>query len=56
MSTRKLQLPVAGFTDGLNTEASVLNVLPSEFMDGTTNVVLHQNGSVRRRKGVDFLG
>ena len=56
MSTRKLQLPVAGFTDGLNTEASVLNVLPSEFMDGTTNVVLHQNGSVRRRKGIDFLG
>ena len=56
MSTRKLQLPVSGFTDGLNTEASVLNVLPSEFMDGTTNVVLHQNGSVRRRKGVDFLG
>jgi hypothetical protein len=56
MSTRKLQLPVAGFTDGLNTEASVLNVLPSEFMSGTTNVVLHQNGSVRRRKGVDFLG
>jgi len=56
MSTRKLQLPVSGFTDGLNTEASVLNVLPSEFMNGTTNVVLHQNGSVRRRKGVDFLG
>ena len=56
MSTRKLQLPVAGFTDGLNTEASVLNVLPSEFMAGTTNVVLAQNGSTRRRKGVDFLG
>jgi len=56
MSTRKLQLPVAGFTDGLNTEASVLNILPSEFMDGTTNVVLYQNGSVRRRKGIDFLG
>lgn len=56
MSTRKLQLPVSGFTDGLNTEASVLNVLPSEMMDGTTNIVLHQNGSVRRRKGVDFIG
>ena len=56
MSTRKLQLPVSGFTDGLNTEASVLNVLPSEFMDGTTNVELFQNGSVRRRRGVDFLG
>lgn len=56
MSTRKLQLPVAGFTDGLNTEASVLNVLPSEFMDGTINVELFQNGSVRRRRGVDFLG
>ncbi len=56
MSTRKLQLPVAGFTDGLNTEASVLNVLPSEMMDGTTNVELYQNGSVRRRRGVDFLG
>ena len=56
MTTKKLQLPVAGFTDGLNTEASVLNVLPSEFMDGTTNIELLQNGSVRRRKGVDFLG
>lgn len=56
MSTRKLQLPVAGFTDGLNTEASVLNVLPSEFMSGTTNVELFQNGSARRRRGVDFLG
>ena len=56
MSTRKLQLPVSGFTDGLNTEASVLNVLPSEFMDGTTNVELFQNGSVRRRRGIDFLG
>ena len=56
MSTRKLQLPVAGFTDGLNTEASVLNVLPSEFMDGTNNIELFQNGSVRRRRGVDFLG
>ncbi len=56
MSTRKLQLPVAGFTDGLNTEASVLNVLPSELMDGTTNVELFQNGSTRRRRGVDFIG
>ena len=56
MSTRKLQLPVSGFTDGLNTEASSLNVLPSEMMSGSTNVELFQNGSVRRRKGVDFLG
>ena len=56
MSTRKLQLPVSGFTDGLNTEASALNVLPSEMMSGSTNVELFQNGSVRRRRGVDFLG
>jgi hypothetical protein len=56
MSTRKLQLPISGFTDGLNTEASVLNVLPSEMMDGSKNVEIFQNGSVRRRRGVDFLG
>lgn len=56
MTTKKLQLPVSGFTDGLNTEASVLNVLPSELMDGTTNIELFQNGSARRRRGVDFLG
>jgi hypothetical protein len=56
MSTRKLQLPVSGFTDGLNTEASVLNVLPSEMMDGSKNVELFQNGSIRRRRGVDFIG
>lgn len=56
MSTRKLQLPVSGFTDGLNTEASVLNILPSEMMTGSSNVELFQNGSIRRRRGIDFLG
>tara|TARA_R110000751_G_scaffold270515_1_gene370299 strand:+ start:11086 stop:13380 length:2295 start_codon:yes stop_codon:yes gene_type:complete len=56
MSTRKLQLPVSGFTDGLNTEASGLNILPSEMMSGSTNVELFQNGSVRRRRGIDFIG
>lgn len=56
MSTRKLQLPISGFSDGLNTDASVLNVLPSEMMDGTVNVELFTNGSVRRRRGVDFIG
>lgn len=55
MSTRKLTLPVSGFTDGLNTEASVLTIRPSEFMLGTVNVELLQNGSVRRRRGVDFI-
>ena len=56
MSTSKLVLPVAGFTDGLNTEASILNVMPSEFMNGTINVELLSNGSARRRRGVDFIG
>lgn len=56
MATRKFQLPVNGFYSGLNLEASVLNVLPSEFMDGTINVELLQNGSVRRRRGIDFIG
>lgn len=56
MTTKKFQLNINGFTDGLNTEASVLNVLPSEFMEGTLNVELLQNGSVRRRRGIDYLG
>jgi hypothetical protein len=47
---------MSGFTDGLNTEASVLNVLPSEMMDGSINVELLLNGSARRRRGVDFIG
>ena len=56
MSTNKLILPVSGFIRGLNTEASVLNVMPSEFMDGTTNIELLSNGSVRPRRGIDFFG
>ena len=56
MSTNKLTLPVAGFTGGLNTEASVLNVQPTELMSGTVNVELSTNGSIRRRKGADFIG
>lgn len=56
MTVNKLQLSVSGFTDGLNTEASALNVLPSEMLDGTVNIELFQNGSVRRRRGVDFIG
>lgn len=56
MSTRKAQIQVAGFINGLNTEATALNMMPNEFIDGSTNVELLQNGSVRRRKGVDFLG
>lgn len=56
MSTRKLQFPVSGFTGGLNTEASSLNVLPSELMDGTINIELFRDGSIRRRRGVDFIG
>ena len=56
MGTKKLQSRVHGLTDGLNLEASALNILPSEMMDGTVNVELLQNGAVRRRKGVDFLG
>jgi len=56
VATNKLQFPISGFTDGLNTEASVLNVLPSEMMEGSTNVELLQNGSVRRRRAVDWVG
>lgn len=56
MSTRKFQLNVSGFTGGLNTEASVLNVLTSEFMDGSVNVELLRNAEVRRRRGLDFIG
>lgn len=56
MTVQKLQLPVTGFTDGLNTEASALNVLPSELMDGSVNAELLRNGEIRRRRGVDFIG
>ncbi len=56
MTTRKFQLPLSGFYSGLNTEASVLNVLPSELMDGSINVEIEQNGSLLRRKGIDFVG
>lgn len=56
MSTKKFQLRISGFSDGLNTEASALNVLPSEFMEGSKNIELLQNGSIRRRKCVDWIG
>ncbi len=56
MTTRKFQLPVSGFHSGLNTEASVLNVLPSELMDGSINITIQQNGSILRRLGIDFIG
>lgn len=56
MSTQKFQLHISGFRGGLNTEASVLNVLPSELMSGSKNVELLQNGDMRRRRGVDFVG
>ena len=56
MTTQKFQLHLDGFTGGLNTQSSVLNVLPSEFMDGSVNVELQSNGSLRRRRGVDFIG
>lgn len=56
MSTKKLQLPVSGFTGGLNTEATVLSILPSEMALGTVNIDLLRNGSVRPRRGVDFFG
>ncbi len=56
MANRRLQAQLSGFPLGLNTEASVLNVLPIEFMDGTENIELLDNGSVRRRRGVDFIG
>lgn len=56
MSTRKLQQEVTGLAGGLNTEASVLNILPSEMMDGSVNVDILTDGSVRRRKGVDYIG
>ena len=56
MSTKKFQLRISGFSDGLNTEASALNVLPSEFMEGSKNIDLLQNGSIRRRKCVDWIG
>jgi hypothetical protein len=56
LSVQKLKLPISGFFNGLNTEASVLNVLPSEFMDGSINVELLPNASLRRRRGISFLG
>lgn len=56
MSTRKFQLHVSGFNGGLNTEASALNILPSELMEGSINVELLQNGEMKRRRGVDFVG
>jgi len=56
MPQRKLQLNISGFTDGINTEASALNVLPSEMMLGTTNIELLNNGEVRPRRAIDFIG
>lgn len=56
MSTRKFQIPVSGFPHGLNTEGSSLNLLPSELMEGSVNIELLRNGSIRRRRGVDFIG
>lgn len=56
MSTQRFRIGVNGFVDGLNTEASVLEVLPSEMMRGSKNVELLINGEARRRKGADFIG
>ena len=56
MPTQKLLLSVSGFSGGLNTEKSVLSVLPSEMMAGSINVDIAPNGSVRPRSGIDFIG
>lgn len=56
MAKRKYTIPVYGFTGGINLEASVLNALPSEMTEGTVNVELFKNGTVRPRRGVDFIG
>lgn len=50
-----LQQNVTGFTNGLNTETSVLTNLPSEFQDGSFNVDILPNGSIKPRRGVNAL-
>jgi hypothetical protein len=56
MPQRQLNLSISGFKGGLNTEASSLTILPSEFASGTFNIDLKSNGTVSPRRGVDFLG
>lgn len=55
MGTQKLLQNISGFSGGLNTEKSVLNILPSEMANGSINVDIDADGSVRPRTGVDFL-
>lgn len=43
------------FTGGLNTEATPISREPNDAVD-LSNVVLGLDGSVRRRKGIDFIG
>ncbi|MEO5350598.1 MAG: hypothetical protein H7836_13270 [Magnetococcus sp. YQC-3] len=53
---KKIPLEVNGFTGGLNTERSVVNVAASELMDGSVNVEIFNDGSIAPRRGIDFVG
>jgi hypothetical protein len=55
MSLRMAHIEIEGFTGGLNTEASVLDILPSELTTDSVNVELRANGNLRRRRGADFF-
>lgn len=53
---KKVPLEVNGFSGGLNTERSVVNIAASEMMDGTVNIELFADGSIAPRRGIDFVG
>src|SRR5690606_11657917 len=55
MPVSKAQSTLSEWKKGLNTDGSVLTVAPSDFMDGTVNVEITEAGTVRRRRGIDFI-
>lgn len=56
MTTRKFDVAIQGFSGGLNTESSSLQVFPGEFLDGTVNIELFKNTRARPRRAIDYVG
>lgn len=55
MSDVKQSITYFNFSGGLNTEASPVNMEPNDAVD-LLNIELESDGSIRPRKGVDFVG
>lgn len=49
-------LAFKGLTGGITSEKSVLNIVPTELEKETRNIEVLRDGSIRPRRGADFVG